>query len=116
MLWAGTLAGLLRLEGGRWTRFAEDSGLPSQAISVLMEGHDARGAEALWVGTQTGALAWWDGRTWKALEHEGGQPRDYVLSLAESREPDGTWALWAGFRNGGLHRWKGGRWLSPPER
>ncbi len=110
VLWAGTLTGLLRLEGGRWTRFAEDSGLPSQAISVLMEGHDARGAEALWVGTQTGALAWWDGRTWKALEHEGGQPRDYVLSLAESREPDGTWALWAGFRNGGLHRWKGGRW------
>lgn len=110
VLWAGTLAGLLRLESGQWTQFGEKSGLPGNAVSVLMEGHDADGAEVLWAGTQNGALAWWDGNRWRTLEHDARLPRDYVLSLAESRDPDGSWTLWAGFRNGGLRRWKAGQW------
>ena len=109
-LWAGTLNGLFRRESGKWTHFDSMSGLPSLAIGVLFEGHSPDGREVLWVGTQNGGLAAWDGTMWRVQNRQSGLPSDNILAFAESRDPDGGWTLWTGFRNGGLGRYKEGRW------
>ena len=57
-LWIGTSGGgLVRLEKGRFTRYAERDGLPSEQVSALAEDRKGR----LWVGTDGGGLASSDG-------------------------------------------------------
>jgi len=53
-LWIGTSGrGLVRLEDGRFTRYAAGDGLPSEQVSALLEDREGR----LWVGTDGGGLA-----------------------------------------------------------
>jgi len=50
-LWIGTAGGgVVRLESGRFTRYADESGLPSEHVSALLEDRQGR----LWVGTDGG--------------------------------------------------------------
>ena len=53
-LWVGTSGGgVVRLEKGRFTRYAAEDGLPSEQVSALLEDRQGR----LWVGTDGGGLA-----------------------------------------------------------
>jgi diguanylate cyclase (GGDEF)-like protein len=53
-LWIGNSGGgLVRLEAGRFTRYAEANGLPSEQVTALFEDRKGR----LWVGTDGGGLA-----------------------------------------------------------
>ena len=57
-LWIGTSGGgVVRLEQGRFTRYAEPDGLPGEQVSSLFEDRKGR----LWVGTDGGGLAWSEG-------------------------------------------------------
>ncbi len=53
-IWAGTLGGLVRFNGERFTSYFSQEGLPSSRISQLMV--DSRGI--LWVATQRGLAKW----------------------------------------------------------
>ena len=59
-------------------------GLPQQRITAVSQ--DARGF--LWIGTQRGGLARYDGRSWLVLDTADGLPSNDVRWL--SRAPDGT--------------------------
>jgi ligand-binding sensor domain-containing protein/signal transduction histidine kinase len=96
-LWLGTLAGVARFDGARFTVF--DSGNTSEIrsgyISALVE--DRRGA--LWIGTANGGLnCYRDGRFTQYTTRDG-LPDDRVKALALDR--DGS--LWVG-TYGGLAR------------
>jgi len=108
-LWVGTLGGLSRLEGGRWTSFGIAHGLPHPAIGCLLETHDKAGKSQLWVGTHGGGLACLQGGRWRTYSMRSGLPSDAILALSTTEEAGET-VLWVGFRGGGLGRLREGIW------
>jgi len=95
-LWIGTWGGgLIRMEGGRFTRFSTADGLPSDLVSTIFE--DRHGQ--LWVGTDGGGLA----RTAEVppRDPEMGLPQKFVversrdalgLSIRDlAEDDDGLW-------------------------
>src|SRR5690606_15772582 len=96
-LWFGSDdAGLSRFEGGRFTTFTTEHGLPTNAVRALHL--DAAGT--LWVGTRGGGLARFDGERFAALSAEEGLPDAIVFHLLE----DGRGALWANTGRAGIVR------------
>src|SRR6476661_5004499 len=79
VLWVGTDLGLARRAGGRWTAFPAGGGLPEARVSALAEGHSG-GRSLLWVATDGGGLARYDGKEWTAEE---GLPSNRVVSRSE---------------------------------
>lgn len=72
-LWIGTWGGgLIRLEGGRFTRFTSEDGLPGDLISALFEDREGR----LWVGTDGAGLARAESGT--SSNPEMGKPQRFV--------------------------------------
>jgi len=82
-VWAAGLGGLLRFDGSKWKRIAEDLNFAGGATAALVDR-----AGTLWVGTQDGVLVLSEGA---AKFQTAAAGMKYVTSLAEA--PDGT--VWA---------------------
>lgn len=72
-LWIGTWGGgLVRLEGGKFTRFSSEDGLPGDLVSALFEDRQGR----LWVGTDGAGLA--RAEAGNSSNPEMGKPQRFV--------------------------------------
>jgi signal transduction histidine kinase/ligand-binding sensor domain-containing protein len=97
-LWIGTYgAGVLRLQGNRWTRYGREQGLSHEHAQAIHE--DAHGT--LWVGTDGGGLNRFEGERFVSVT---GLASGLVGSFHE--DPGG--ALWVG-TGAGPCRLEGGR-------
>lgn len=90
-VWAGTSAGVLRIDGSDIRRITTANGLPDNAVDSLSESPDG----SIWIGTDGGITRWKAGdlsvyRTRDGLSHS------VVLSMYFDRE--GT--MWAGTKDG----------------
>lgn len=95
-LWIGTWGGgLVQLEGGRFTRFSSEDGLPGDLIATIFEDRKGR----LWIGTDGAGLARAEAGT--GSNPEMGKPQRFVaepsrgalgLSIRDITEDDG--GLW----------------------
>jgi len=95
-LWIGTWGGgLVRLDGGQFTRFSSEDGLPGDLISTIFEDRQGR----LWVGTDGAGLA--RAEAGRSSNPEMGAPQRFVaetsrgalgLSIRDIAEDEG--GLW----------------------
>lgn len=81
-----------------FSKFSVNDGLPQSQVYSLLQ--DSRGY--LWLGTQGGGLARFDGQRFSTYSSKDGLQGNYVNALAE--DPQGN--LWIG-TNRGLHRFNG---------
>ena len=101
-LWVGTLNGLARFDGVRFTVFrsADTGGLRSNRILCLHQ--DAYGT--LWIGTDGGGLSSYYAGSFSALGPEEGLSSGTILALGE----DEAGRLWIG-TDSGLNLYEAGR-------
>jgi signal transduction histidine kinase len=98
--WFGTSKGLIKYEGGSYTRYTTADGLASNDVKAILEdriGH-------LWFGTWGGLSHYVDGRFIYYTEQDG-LASDHIRSLYEDAEG----FIWIGTYDGGLTRFKDGR-------
>ena len=96
-LWAGTRAGLFRLDGS-WRRHEQAPSLARAPIEAMMADHDAN----LWVATPGALIRVRDGRETERIE--GSEAAQSLQSLYEDREHN----LWLGSAAEGVSRlWNG---------
>jgi signal transduction histidine kinase/ligand-binding sensor domain-containing protein len=108
-IWAGTVAGLYRLQEERWSRVDVGPGLEHVSVNALVEGALPSGAPTLWVGTSGGLFHCEDGRCAPFASRAEGLPDARITALLSSVEASGKRVLWVG-TIGGLSRWAEGRW------
>ena len=80
-LWVGTETGLLQYRAGRFREFGAADGLPDRQITALYFDHSG----ALWVGTEHGGAARYDGRRFLPVHEADGVPFSTVGSFVEDR-------------------------------
>jgi ligand-binding sensor domain-containing protein len=85
-VWAGTEAGVARLEGTAWTAYTTADGLVCDTVLTILQ--DQSGA--LWFGTARGASRL-EGDTWRAYTTADGLPGEAVVRLLK----DAAGTLWA---------------------
>ncbi|MDR0330339.1 MAG: PorV/PorQ family protein, partial [Chitinispirillales bacterium] len=76
-LWVGTVSGLWRYHNGKWQRFTEDDGFPSNRVTSIAVSPNGDVA----IGTEAG-LALMKDSEWSVLTSENGLPDSYITSLA----------------------------------
>jgi len=100
-LWAGTdRGGLTRFQGGRFTHFGSDEGLPSGRVQAIA---DVTGG-GLWIGLRGGGLVRYSAGRFRAYTVLDGLLSDNVLAVFEDR----SGRVWIG-TDAGLDRFDGGR-------
>ncbi|MDC3988719.1 ATP-binding protein [Polyangium jinanense] len=108
-LWAGTLDGLYRFEGERFSRIDFGPELGYIDVRALHPGTLPSGEPTLWVGTGRGLFHCEDHRC-APFESLGEGPPDKVINaLLESTDEARRRVLWAGTSKG-LARYAEGRW------
>ena len=95
VLWVGTHGGMHRLEGGRLTRFTEESGLVHNQVRGFARGPGGR----LWIATR-GGLSIYDGARFKNHSMRTGLPTDDIRSF----QVDSKGHMWVGTYGAGLLR------------
>jgi signal transduction histidine kinase len=98
--WFGTSKGLIKYEGGSYTRYMAADGLAGNDVKAILEDHIGH----LWFGTWGGLSRYADGRFTSYTEQDG-LASDHIRSLYEDAEG----ILWIGTYDGGLTRFKDGR-------
>src|SRR5712691_6027593 len=111
-LWIGSLGGLVRFDGVRFTVFdpGNTPGLKDARILALSQGRDG----ALWIGTAAGGVARLEHGVIRPFEPPspyGDRSPKSVRSLHEAT--DGS--LWVGTSGGGIRRFRGGRRVAEEE-
>jgi ligand-binding sensor domain-containing protein len=93
-LWLGTLGGLVRFDGVRFTTFntANNPGLKSNRILALTEARDG----TLWIGTEEGSVMSFRNGAARSYTTAEGLPGGLVWTLGY----DSAGRLWAGTANG----------------
>ncbi len=79
-LWAATPTGAFRLRGGRWDRFGEHSGLPTDHVNAVHV--DANGA--VWFATSGGLATWREGGGMHRVDEDRGLPYRIVYSVTRA--------------------------------
>jgi signal transduction histidine kinase/ligand-binding sensor domain-containing protein len=102
-LWFGTIAGLCKFDGKRFTTYTTKQGLPDDYITALSI--DSQGN--LWIGTYDGGVSVFDGQTFTNFSTEQGLVHKTVWSFLEDREG----IHWIATR-GGLSRYDGQRFMN----
>ncbi len=82
----------------RIKRFSTDQGLPSDAITCMLQDRDG----FIWIGTVDG-LCRFDGYTFKVYKYDPDDPHSIPVNIVETLYEDRGGALWAGL-GGGLAR------------
>ncbi len=100
LLFFGLKTALLTGQSHYFTQYTVSNGLPQSQVYALLQDH--RGY--LWLGTQGGGLARFDGRSFKTYAAKDGLQGNYVNALLE--DPAGN--IWVG-TNRGLNRFDGRR-------
>jgi ligand-binding sensor domain-containing protein/signal transduction histidine kinase len=110
-LWIGTLGGLVRFDGVRFTAFdpGNSPGLKDARIVALCPGSDG----GLWIGTAAGGVARLERGVIQPFGPAESDDRSfkYVRSLYEAA--DGS--LWVGTSGGGIRRFRKGRRIADEE-
>ena len=106
-MWIGTLAGLVRFDGARFTIFDNDRNpeLKNGRITGLCE--DAHGS--LWIGHETGDLTRLQNGAFESVELPRAWSEDVVSSIATDDQGD----VWIQSRQGRLARLRDGEVLPP---
>lgn len=101
-LWFGTYGGgLARFEDGKWTTFETKDGLPNNYIQCFFVSRNAEKKAVIYIGTETGAVKFQDGRFQNVPELTD-IPNKEIWKFTETFEGDKK-IFWIG-TNGGLVR------------
>jgi Tol biopolymer transport system component len=113
-VWAGTMGGpvatgtgVYRFEGGSWTRFTDQDGIPFMEVEDMATAPDGK----LWFATACCGVSSFDGKTWTTYTTASGLPSNDIRSLVFA--PDG--ALWLGTEDKGVVRFDGKGWRNYTE-
>lgn len=101
-LWAGTEAGLLKMEKGEISLFNRQHGMSSDFIISITEDHNGH----LWLGTATGGVIHYNHRTFRNYTTDDGLSLNAVRSVYADESEPGT--FWFGTEGRGLNRLKDG--------
>lgn len=103
-IWVGTKdEGLRSIQGGKVTAYSTKNGLPSDAITSIVE--DPRGG--LWIGTFLGLVSMQNGRI-KVFSRQDGLSNEIVRALWIDHQGN----LWIGTDGGGLNVLQDGKFTS----
>jgi serine/threonine protein kinase/ligand-binding sensor domain-containing protein len=98
-VWAGTIKGMHRFDGTKWTEVQEDLS-PRGAVRALLEVADGTGDTSVWVGSErAGVFVRRDGK-WRVLTVKDGLPGNKVNTLIEGVGPSGQPVIWVGTNSG----------------
>ncbi|MEO7794413.1 MAG: diguanylate cyclase [Thermoanaerobaculia bacterium] len=109
-VWVGTYGGgLLRWNGGSWSRLGLAEDLPSLFVTDLAASPSG-GPDTLWIATDGGGVAQFaDGRI-RPIELGALLASRAVYKILETRAEQGAQSVWLGTRNNGLIRMTEGLW------
>ncbi len=94
-LWAGTIEGVFRFDGAKWSKIEAENG-PRGSVRALLETSDHFGRPTVWAGSErVGLFVLRDG-VWSKLTTGDGLPSNQFYSLMEGQWPDGRPVIWAG--------------------
>lgn len=110
VVWAATVAGLVRVEEGRLQVFTVRWGLPMDGVYRLKQ--DPYRPDALWIGTAGAGVLHHQEGGWRLHDAPSGLPGNTVLALAQGRSAGGP-SILAGTAEG-LARFQGGCWRAIP--